>query len=104
MSESESPATSAGNLKNRVDKSLKLSIPRQASNAKAPPVTAPALSVGKNQFSDQFDDIGKFSASWSPNKSFEDNDDYFVSTPGSFNDLRKWKWTSISFNLFYILS
>lgn len=95
MSESESPATSAGNLKNRVDKCLKLSIPSQASSiAKAPPATAPALSYGKNQFCDQFGDIGKISTSWSP-KSF-DNDDYFVSTPGSFNDLRKWKYTKLS--------
>lgn len=90
-SESELPA--AGNLKNRVDKNLKLSIPRQnasSSNAKAQPVTAPALNVGQNQFCDQFADVAKISTSWSP-KSFDEieDEDYFVSTPGSFKELRE---------------
>lgn len=91
MSESKSempPPMPVGNLRNRIDNNLKLSIPKTDANfsnctTKNQPSTAPALSGRKNQFGDlpmmknlmknrehdSFDTMG--------------HDDYFVNTPGS---------------------
>lgn len=77
-----SPAVPAGNLKNRIDNNLKLSIPKTSlslNGMKNHPSTAPALSGMKTQFGDLKD----FMKSWDEDMSELNENDYFVSTPGS---------------------
>jgi hypothetical protein len=85
MSESKSEMSSSlpvGNLKNRIDNNLKLSIPRtnlSLNGMKNHPSTAPALSGLKNQFGD----LKNLMKNWDQDMSEMGEDDYFISTPGS---------------------
>jgi hypothetical protein len=73
---------SKGNLRNRIDNNLKLSIPDvnlSGYTAKAGnPSTAPALSVKKDQF-DDLPSMKNLMKKWDE----DGHEDYFVSTPSS---------------------
>lgn len=88
MSESKSEMSApVGNLKNRIDNNLKLSIPKSNVNfngVKNHPSTAPATSGRKNQFSD-LPMMKNLMKNWDCEQEISeiDEDDYFVTTPGS---------------------
>ena len=88
MSESKSEMSPpVGNLKNRIDNNLKLSIPKSTVNfngAKTHPSTAPATSGRKNQFSD-LPIMKNLMKNWDCDQDISEigEDDYFVTTPGS---------------------
>lgn len=81
MSESKSemtPAVPVGNLKNRIDNNLKLSIPKTGlsfNSIRNHPSTAPAVTGLK--------ELKNFMKSWDHDMSELGEDDYFVTTPGS---------------------
>lgn len=81
MSESKSettPAVTAGNLRNRIDNNLKLSIPNTSlsfNNMRNHPSTAPAVSGLK--------ELKNLMKNWDHDMSELGEDDYFVTTPGS---------------------
>lgn len=82
MSESKSEMSPAGNLRNRIDNNLKLSIPKtnlSLNGMKNHPSTAPAMSGLKNQFGD----LKNLMKNWDQDMSEMNENDYFVSTPGS---------------------
>jgi hypothetical protein len=77
-SKSEMPAVPVGNLKNRVDNNLKLSIPKtnlSFNSIKNHPSTAPAVSGLK--------ELKNLMKSWDHDMSEMGENDYFVTTPGS---------------------
>ena len=86
MSESKSEmstplTTPVGNLRNRIDNNLKLSIPKSNTCLGHPrnqPSTAPAMTGMKNQFCD----LKNLMKNWEHHE-MDEADDYFVSTPGS---------------------
>lgn len=90
MSESKSEMSASapvGNLKNRIDNNLKLSIPKSNVNfngVKTQPSTAPATSGRKNQFSD-LPMMKNLMKNWDCEQDMSEigEDDYFVTTPGS---------------------
>jgi hypothetical protein len=73
---------SKGNLRNRIDNNLKLSIPEVGMSAFAAktnhPATAPAVSVKKDQF-DDLSTMKNLMKKWDENG----HEDYFVTTPSS---------------------
>lgn len=93
MSESNSVLTSAvpvGNLKNRIENNLKLSIPKPNLNfngLKNHPSTAPAISGRNNQFSDltvvKNLNLMKPWEHENMNKMNMGHDEYFMTSPGS---------------------
>lgn len=89
MSESKSKMSApVGNLKNRIDNNLKLSIPNTNANnlmngARVQPSTAPICGI-KNQFSD-LPMMKNLMKNWDQDSGITSlgDDDYFVTTPGS---------------------
>lgn len=87
-SKSEMPqAVPAGNLKNRIDNNLKLSIPKSDMNfnsSKLHPSTAPTISGRKNQFGD-LPMMKNLMKNWDHDKMNDlmSAQDYFVTTPES---------------------
>lgn len=88
MSESKSEMSApVGNLKNRIDNNLKLSIPNTNVNingVRNQPSTAPAVTGMKNQFSD-LPMMKSLMKNWDQDSGINSigDDDYFVTTPGS---------------------
>jgi len=82
MSESKS-SNAVGNLRNRIDKNLKLSIPKpNCSIIKNQPSTAPCGAPKKTPFSDL--PVYQLMKNWDlGGDAMNNDDDYFVSTPGS---------------------
>jgi hypothetical protein len=77
-SKSEMTPTSVGNLKNRIDNNLKLSIPKTGlsfNSIRNHPSTAPAVTGLK--------ELKNLMKSWDHDMSELGEDDYFVTTPGS---------------------
>jgi hypothetical protein len=77
-SKSEMPAVPVGNLRNRVDNNLKLSIPKtnlSFNSIKNHPSTAPAVSG--------LEELKNLMKNWDHDMSEMGEDDYFVTTPGS---------------------
>lgn len=106
MSESKSEMP-VGNLKNRIDNNLKLSIPKtnlSLNGMKNHPSTAPAMSGIKNQFGD----LKSLMKNWDHDMSEMGEDDYFVSTPGSIigtpTSLKRKIYSSLSIAQRSILS
>lgn len=113
MSESKSEMTApVGNLKNRIDNNLKLSIPKANVNfigSKNHPSTAPASSGRKNQFGDLPLMKNFMKNNWDCDQDMSEigEDDYFVTTPGSImsasslnrkNNVNSFTWTSFKNN------
>lgn len=113
MSESKSEMSApVGNLKNRIDNNLKLSIPKANVNfngVKSHPSTAPATSGRKNQFGD-LPMMKNLMKNWDCEQDISEigEDDYFVTTPGSIMSTsslnRKKALTPFTWTSFYHVS